>query len=58
MAATESDIRLMLARRREEEKPKPEKPRSKAGTKMALDILNHFKFPGDGQEPKGGKKKK
>ncbi len=46
MAATERDIREMLNRDRELRTEKPER-HSKAGTKMAMDILNHFKFPGD-----------
>ena len=46
MAATERDIREMLARDRERQKPKPER-HTEAGRKMALDILHHFKFPGD-----------
>ncbi|MES2749578.1 MAG: hypothetical protein V4606_04270 [Patescibacteria group bacterium] len=50
MAATEREIREMLARDQEARREKPER-RNKAGTKMAMDILNHFKFPGD-EDPK------
>lgn len=50
MAATLQDILGMLARDQERRKPKPSRP-TKAGTKIAMDILHHYKFPGD-DDPK------
>lgn len=46
MAATERDIRAILARDQEARREKPRR-HTEAGTEMALDILNDFKFPGD-----------
>ena len=53
MAATLKDILGMIARDQERQKEKP-KRHTKVGTKIAMDILHHYKFPDD-NEPKQDK---
>lgn len=56
MAATLRDIKEMLARNSERQKPKPER-HTEAGIKMAFKILHDFEFPGGTKEIVTKKKK-
>lgn len=50
MAATLRDLQAIIAAK-EEERKRPKKPVRK-NTKLAFDILHHYKFPGDKKSKK------
>ncbi len=55
MAATLRDILGMIARDQEIKREKPRR-HTKAGSKIAMDILHHYKFPDD-DDPKPDEEK-